>query len=789
MAVATAFFGYPSQPVLRRETVALAADRIGLSGTVNSVTWEELRIRGQLIIGQVLDAVDAAAVSVFDITDLNPNVLFELGYAIGSGRRVWLIRDGTDESAAQIWKRFGLLRSVGYAKYANSDQIVAAFERDRPAATGKPLFDDLIGPSLATSTPASLFYFKSLHDTDASRALTRVITDETNGQFSVTTADPAESSFQPLTWYAQQIFNSRTVVIHLTGRKRFESSIHNARCALIAGLARGIGKPLLLLAETDYSPPIDYEDLLHVYHSAKDCGAHARKWLKVALATEYGQSSVTAPPVSLQSELRSLRLGSYIAEDEKATLADYFVETRSYLEVLAGGTTVFVGRRGAGKSANLLQAADQIGRDKRNLVCVVKPPAYELDGIVRLLRQYAQRDEKGYLVESIWKFLLFSEIARTTADWIRSRPAPDPGSPDWALLELVDDPDGPVHPEFAVRLERAVESLLAMSPTSGVEAARVAISETLHQGILQQLRELLGAVLSGRRRVAILVDNLDKSWERGADLDELAFFLLGLLGCIRQVAAEFSRSDRWRKPVEVSLAVFIRTDIYGHVAALARERDKLPVHELSWADDELLLRVVEDRYAASKNYESPGSELWARYFPETIEGASTRSRILERIIHRPRDLVYVCNAAITNAVNRSHALVEERDVLDAEADYSHFALDSVIVETEASLPEIESILYAFAGAPVIVESEFLRAMLQDAAISSARVDDVIAVLRELSFLGVEVRPGQFVFGRDSATGRLAEAMASKLAADGPQRYQIHPAFWAYLELGRPAQAA
>lgn len=274
---AQVFFAYPGRPEVRRDTVATAADRLGLSDDVLAVTWEDLQVGGRLIISEILRGIHSSRAVVFDITSLNQNVFFELGYAIGDDGNVWLIRDTTDEFAERAWKRFGMLRTVGHQKYTNSDDIIAAFERDRPHRRTETLFQDLIAPSLSMAPPSSLFYMKSLHDTDPSRTLTRVIVDQTEGKFTVVTADPSETSFQPLSWYAEQIFNTRAVIVHFTGTGRRDADVHNARCALISGLAVGMGKPLLMLAEDDYAPPIDYEDLLHLYRNAKGCGRRDRR--------------------------------------------------------------------------------------------------------------------------------------------------------------------------------------------------------------------------------------------------------------------------------------------------------------------------------------------------------------------------------------------------------------------------------------------------------------------------------------------------------------------------------
>jgi hypothetical protein len=82
------------------------------------------------------------------------------------------------------------------------------------------------------------------------------------------------------------------------------------------------------------------------------------------------------------------------------------------------------------------------------------------------------------------------------------------------LVRLFSQESSILSGDFSVRLERATKPLLVLRDTGGVEATRVAISEALHQSVLGKLRVLLGEVLTSRRRVAVLVDNLDKPWTK-----------------------------------------------------------------------------------------------------------------------------------------------------------------------------------------------------------------------------------------------------------------------------------
>ena len=41
---------------------------------------------------------------------------------------------------------------------------------------------------------------------------------------------------------------------------------------------------------------------------------------------------------------------------------------------------------------------------------------YEIEGLVRLFSKYKEQDFKGYVVESLWKFMLYTELARAAAE-------------------------------------------------------------------------------------------------------------------------------------------------------------------------------------------------------------------------------------------------------------------------------------------------------------------------------------------------------------------------------------
>lgn len=739
MPNAQVFVGYSSQPSQLADTMRNAASRISRVDGVQLTSWEDLRIGGELLLPTIEEAIRASNVSIFDVTQLNENVLFELGLALGADKVIWPVRDASDTTRQAEWNSLGLLDTVGQTRFTNSDQIYAAFLSERPDLNGTPLFSRILAPQLVAGRPPALFYFAEAHQTDAGRQVLNVLNKRAVGGLELVLADPRESSVQTLTWFAQHVYSADVVVIHLASRRRTGASAQNARASLVGGLAKGMGRPLLMLAEDDYISALDYRDYLFRYPTAGEATTRLKYWLDRELApTEQRLAEVRAEAqaLKLSTELRSVDLGEYVAENEARGLEQYFVETATFREVLSGASRVYVGSKGMGKSAVVLRSEAALREDKRNLVCSIKPAGYDLNGLVRLLAEYDERDAKGYIAESLWKYLLATELALTLERDLASRPAGAvAGGPEWALLQYLAENEDWIKTDFASRLERAVDALLAAPKKSKVAEQRAHIAEALHAGPLRRLREVLAPALAVRKHVFLIVDNLDKAWDRGADVEQLSRVILGLLACMDALRQDLERSAKG-EGIAVSLSLFVRSDIFASVAALAREPDKLPVRRLSWADEVSLEEVVERRYAATRAEEPPPGELWSRYFCEVMGALPTTEWMLRTCLPRPRDVLYLCRAAIDQAVAHHHTRVEPGDLAVAERQYSLFAFEAAAVESFQRVDRIDDVLLEFAGASTRLSATQLADVLAAAGVESADHGAVIDALRDVSFLGL-----------------------------------------------------
>lgn len=109
------FVAYASAPEMVGQTISAAleiyADR---QGRDRFVSWPENDIAGRFIVNPILDNIAASQCLVADVSTLNFNVTYEVGYAIGRGKRVVLTKNRSIASDETELKRVGIFDTLGY---------------------------------------------------------------------------------------------------------------------------------------------------------------------------------------------------------------------------------------------------------------------------------------------------------------------------------------------------------------------------------------------------------------------------------------------------------------------------------------------------------------------------------------------------------------------------------------------------------------------------------------------------------------------------------------------------
>lgn len=754
-----------------------AADGLRKRGQV-ARTWQELEIQGRILVDAICQAIDASDTVIAEVSDLNSNVLFEAGYALATNKHLWLALDETDGDALRRWKEIGIFSTVGRVDYSgSSDTLISEWQKSTPTPASEPsLLETLMSGGRARQPDA---VFAPALPSKFQAALTLEGFLERQSHLTILGAGD-DLGMAPLDFYVKEIYRSSAAIFHLLAPKRLRSDEHNARASFLAGLAHGFELPVLMVVEEGFVSPLDYKDLLFTYDSSAALQDHVKQWLE-SLPKQVGTNKRLGK-LALDIELPLRSFGQYVAEYEREELTDYFVETSEFRSILAGDAKVFVGRKGTGKTATMSQAVIELRKDRRHLVVSVKPSAYELAGLVDFVKALRSDSQSEYAMVSLWTYLLYTEIAVRTVSYASERPA-GTGTDD-ALLGLsreLDDLSIRAEDDLSARLEKAIGILSQETQRLG-ETAHAFVGRVLGLHRIPKLRELILQTLKDFGRVAVLIDNLDKTWERGVDYDVMARFILALLTAVGRVEKDFTKPLGSLEPVNMTLTVFLRTDIYDAIAKFAREPDKVGVLTVRWQDSELLVRVLEERYAANRSRKrgTPSFDMWEEVFVPEVRGLPTRDYLLWRTLPRPRDFIYFANAALTTAINRKHSIISAADVVFAEKQYSRFAIEALLVESEAEGFDLEEALYEFAGVDSTLTSSELAELLEDYPNSN----EIREWLIRTSFLGIEVQPGDFLHVEGETEARRQMKVATRFAGrlGTETRFRVHPAFRAYLEV-------
>lgn len=158
----------------------------------------------------------------------------------------------------------------------------------------------------------------------------------------------------------------------------------------------------------------------------------------------------------------------------------------------------------------------------------------------------------------------------------------------------------------------------------------------------------------------------------------------------------------------------------------------------------------------------------------------TETYLLWRCLPRPRDLIYLCNAAVLHAVNSRRSSVEADDIRAAEEEYSLFAFEALLVESEPHAG-LSDLLFEFAGQPATMTEGDLRSLLEPHV---RDVDDSRGMLLRANFLGIEVDDNRFEYPMDETSEKRATVLARRLRQQAARevRFRVHPAYRPYLEI-------
>ena len=791
---ANIFYAYPASPPAIGETIEQATNDLDRTGEIRKdrvrfSTWTDSAVSGKHLWKDIENRIQRSQVFACDLTYPNPNVAFELGFAIGRFKRIFLsVDEGIEQGPSNFKRHYFDLTSFGYAGYRNHQELASAVLREQPwGDLDNTLLPARYQAQLARPEFPTVLYVKPPVPTDAVNATEEVLRASKFGR-AIRVDDPVENPRPGLDWYATTMATADAVVVHLLSEEHWTQQDHNIKAAFLAGLAHGLGRPLLMMAHAPYDVPIDYHHLLYTHDTAQSCRSILSNWV-----SEVGHNLPNRRPRRQDTadfpnhlDLRNISLGDPVAENETESLDEYFVETSPFFRAQSDQVTILVGRKGTGKTAIMLGIQFDADRNLNKHATMINPVGYEVDGLVRVIAELKERSERGYLIESIWKYLIYSEIALSVQSSIIDRPAYLPRDDhEEAFVKFVDSKANIIKRPFSEKLDNAIQSLNGLSLIEGATQQRSRISELLHEQLISSLRVNIGEALSRFDKLAVVIDNLDKPWIPGSHVPQLAEMITGLFSVVQLMPRDLRRSGHGLTSVEANIAIMLRSDIFASIRPFLNEPDKLPIERVSWEDNEMLLKIINRRLVKHAPDGTNAEQMWETLFPVEVNGVPVRDFVLQCTLPRPRDVIYFLRSAVSKATNRGHEKVTEQDLQDARSEYSRYAFEAVQAEDDPTWGKLEAILYEFAVAGETTATiGIIKTRLAAAGVEKQDADDYINLLCDIGFLGISNR-GAFRYPADEMQRTHLRRFASLSAqrANTDEVFEINPVFHPELQIG------
>lgn len=465
-----------------------------------------------------------------------------------------------------------------------------------------------------------------------------------------------------------------------------------------------------------------------------------------------------------KNALERIQIGQAFAEyDLIRDEPELFVSTPAALAALDTSTqkSFFVGRRGAGKTAItyelLRRAPDSVSIVPQIFDLLELPLAHEefRDTRQRPFKSLTHTFERALLDESVRHMMLVGAL--------NGKNLPSTISKERNLIEDCD---------FDQRVLNLTQEIFDAYSKS---------QDKLWLRQINRSKELTSELNSldskSSRRVVILIDRLDESW----DGSESAIICLMAL---MHATVRLSAATKVVRPF-----LFIRENIYDRIRSLDNEFSRLEtsVVFLDWSETKLVELVERRLVRPFSTKPKLGGEAWSCFFEETEE-KSSRSSVMSLCQHRPRDVLMLTSYSIESAINNAHSKVMQSDVEAASKRYSTSRLKDLGDEFAENYPNISVLLELFYG----LGSEFSVIGIED-LIAKLIVNEkvkkycaswffdhttaprMVELLYGIGFLGIK-RGTRVMF---KASGKDANA---KLPIDTSTHLVVHPTYQPALNL-------
>jgi hypothetical protein len=761
--------GYPSEPEDIGRTIRLALERLRTESQFsNLVTWEENDIPGRFIAEEILDKIEKGSIFIADITRLNFNVVFEIGYAIGYRKRVYLIYNELIRGDSELVRQVGIFDTLGYKIYGNSETLADMISHIDSVA---PI--NFEATALNNKAPVYVLLPPLKGDIE-----THLISRIKKARLFYRSFDPQEHIRLSALEAIEGIAESHGVIATLLPSHFNFADVHNLRAAFVAGLAHGMRKNLLLIQSGDEPVPLDYRDFVRSFKFPDQIDEYVSDF--AITVTESLQSAQPEDIHRAPNLLQMFALGASSAENEFQELGNYYLETEEFMQTLRGEVQIVKGRKGSGKTALFFQLRDRLRKDKKNVILDLKPEGFQLRKFKEQVLDYLEQGTQEHTITAFWEYLLLLEICQKILKEDKFRYLNDHTifnlyrnlESAYRADEFISEGD------FAERMLNLTSriakdfDIIRKGLSESTRLSSSQITELIYKHDIHKLQSELSAYLKSKKALWILFDNLDKGWPPHGIAPEDVLSLRCLLDSIQKLENSFQQHGIFVKGV-----LFIRNDVYENLIDSTSDRGKLSHALIDWTDEELLIEMLRRRLISSIKENPPFDVIWPRICISHIRGEESSHYMVDRCLMRPRSLIDLVRFCRSHAINLGHSRMELEDIINGEEQYSTQLVNDICYEMQDISISAKDVLYEFIECPFELDLRSVQQILSKVSSDRTVQDKLLDMLLWYGVLGFKKSHNEIIYiysvGYDI---KRMKAMLDKRNGQGIVFF-INPAFW------------
>ena len=753
-----AFFAYPAGHPIISDAIKGAA-HLAKHRKTSIVPWEMMKVIGFKIDDRVREQIRAADVLFADITYANPNVLYELGYAIGLGKPVVPTMHSAVESATTSAQSLGLLDTVGWAHYQNATElakIVGEWDGHCWASNYIRKRDH--------SQP--LFVLDTLLKTDFRNWIFSTI-DNSGVRFRA--FDPTEVARLPALKAIAEVSSSAGVILPLLSPEIKDAERNNLRSAFMLGLSHGYNVEVMMIQYGNGPAPLDYRDFITNSTYRRETERHVSEFASQVLVWNQRESS--RDRTASLGILGRIDLGSSTAEYETQKLERYFIHTAEYARALRAEGALVIGRKGSGKSAIQMQVAHATSRDRRNCVVDLRPASHNLSEMREALLSVVSAGVFDHTIAAFWQYIVYFEILLKLREQALRK-----ARNDMTLQKRLSDlelnfqlTEAVVSGDFTSRLEQAVGRVISIAQEArSAEELKSRLTNHMFESPIPQLRDAVIALSEFAEEIFVFVDDLDKGWpaRKVEPLD---------VSTVRHLIETLNRikRDLGKRGLEIRHSVFLRSDVYELLVEQTSDRGKYNPIRVDWSDPVQLRHLLRQRVVSGIE-PIDGEAAWEAMNPQLESGGDAVDAMIASSLRRPRFLIDSCERMLSFAINRGHSFVDAQDLEDGLKEMSLYLVSDFAYEMRDAAGTPENLFYRFIGCSDLLTETELYSYLKDDLLG-LELPEMVDLLLWYGFLGIVNANSEviFIYDRSYDFRRLE---AERPSDKSNVLYAVNPAF-------------